>query len=50
MEFRQAMHIAIRHEFVHQVGERVAWSGGPHVNNGVDQTAWLRWRSFPCYP
>jgi hypothetical protein len=28
MEFRQAMHIAIRHEFVHQVGERVAWSGG----------------------
>jgi len=24
MEFRQAMHVAIRHEFVHQVSERVA--------------------------
>ena len=24
MELRQAMRIAIRHEFVHQVGERVA--------------------------
>ena len=30
MEFRQAMHVAIRHEFVHQVSERVA---GTEFNN-----------------
>jgi hypothetical protein len=36
MEFRQAMHIAIRHEFVHQVGERVAWVGRPAHNAAFD--------------
>ena len=33
MEFRQAMHVAIRHEFVHHAGERVAGSEFNNLGN-----------------
>jgi hypothetical protein len=38
MELRQAVHTAIRHEFVHQVGERVAGAELNSLGNAYSPT------------